>query len=91
MSGWQPIETAPRDQSDIFENGTEFLAYDPASGKIAVCKMVRSRDMFWKWHWHLSAIEGDGDHPLSNGFRQTHATHWMPLPKPPVHSAAETD
>lgn len=69
MIEWQPIETAPKD-------GTEILAFDPVADKCDVCYMQRSR--IW-------STQSDGEYgPDDDEFQATRATHWMPLPKPPV-------
>jgi len=71
---WQPIETAPRD-------GTDIILYEPATvsfpGELKTGK--------WWNAWY-----GDETKPgwiISNCDEEygwyIEATHWMPLPKPP--------
>lgn len=71
---WQPIETAPKD-------GTEVLLYSPSAPRncqppyiVAIGSWTTSvvGDAFWPLHW---AGWPNHDHP---------PTHWMPLPQPPV-------
>lgn len=74
--GWQPIETAPRD-------GTQILTFCDRDGSIEI-------DAWWTRPVHHFEEAGDGlfrkveDDPYvswsSNGHR---ATHWQPLPTPP--------
>jgi len=69
-SAWQPIETAPRD-------GTEIDIYIPELEQ-------RYPDAYWCsiencWCWDLQGLEGK-----RINFTATPPTHWMPLPKPPV-------
>ncbi len=70
MTDWQPIETAPRD-------GTEILIFEPASAaKIHVVSWQESED-YKVWCYAeevLSDICPEGAEP----------THWMPLPQPPA-------
>lgn len=67
---WQPIETAPRDGTDIL--GAESIRHSKAGyqmgGQVYVCKSIDhdTYDKMWV---------------NSSGFRQP--THWMPLPKAP--------
>jgi hypothetical protein len=73
MTGWQPIETAPKD-------GTHILAYWPEiywAKNVAQCETwfgprFLGPDCCWQ---SASAYEyGDAVKP----------THWMPLPEPPA-------
>ena len=71
MTGWQPIETAPRD-------GTEFLA-------VELLKDSEGRFTVWlTGYWHEGWCEfhyGTADE--SHRDSDFHPTHWMPLPEPP--------
>ena len=80
MSGWQPIDTAPKDGTpldlwavDIFTDGR------PQEGG-------RYPDAGWhegRW-FHFDPIAGDNvpiEVEWSNG--KTVATHWMPVPEGP--------
>ena len=79
MIEWQPIETAPKD-------GTDILVYMPdvnLHGTPAFyqwCIVVA----YWERHfdkWSTSHVSGcDWDEDLVSNY----ATHWMPLPKPPA-------
>lgn len=64
MSEWQPIETAPKD-------GTEFAAYDKATGT----KHVTWWDIY---DWY------DPDQHYYSEAPAFNPTHWMPLPAPPL-------
>jgi hypothetical protein len=65
---WEPIETAPKDGSDVLAGHT--LKW----GMVAVpgCPM---RWQEGKWHAHFG---GDTYKPV-----EPQPTHWMPLPSPP--------
>lgn len=70
VHGWQPIETAPKDGSDILmfsaRNGRRVARYEP-----------------WrlspKAEWFVAMQPG-----CSGGTYMTHPTRWMPLPEPPA-------
>lgn len=69
MSEWQPIETAPKDGTDIFlwiPDGREI----PLPGRWE--PLIRSRKVKW--------ILDDG---MFLEDRYPLPTHWMPLPDPP--------
>lgn len=71
MIEWRPIETAPRD-------GTEILVFEPAKGEYGsqYIAVVSFKEQGWngpKWYETLNE-EHTVDEP----------THWMPLPKPPT-------
>lgn len=69
-SQWQPIETAPRDGSDI--QVSIFKWNDPRFGRKTVIANCDS-DQDDEWY------DDDGD-------KIHQPTHWMPLPKPPEAS-----
>ena len=71
---WQPIETAPKD-------GASILVWD---GKVV-------REVSWQDRWY-----GRTEQPgwmIANCDEEygyyVEATHWMPLPKPPVDAESE--
>jgi hypothetical protein len=74
MAEWQPIETAPRDE-------TEILLYCPKhyfGGGVYVGWWRGGGDGYWVapgqyMDWNDSNV----------GAYSTSATHWMPLPNPP--------
>jgi hypothetical protein len=76
MNGWQPIETAPRD-------GTEILAFGLWAGEIAGPQPIAVMALI-SWG-------GDGDYPgyewdVSGGDAYAcwmKPSHWQPLPEPP--------
>jgi len=71
MSDWQPIETAPKD-------GTEILVFVPPS----TYTRGYVRSVQWRDHdidfWHVEDNK-HGPFPLRGGS----PTHWIPLPEPP--------
>jgi len=70
MGEWQPIETAPRDGTEvlIFEARHSF-GYDYAVGKFVL-------------RWDGDTIGGWSNRNSSSAYN--HPTHWQPLPLPPV-------
>ncbi len=76
MSEWQPIETAPTD-------GTRVLLWTPDLDPPTIQAEWRSYDDsmpdagYWVDVWNNDMIES-----AANGYIT--ATHWMPLPAPPV-------
>lgn len=72
MSEWQPIETAPRD-------GTSVLLYGPYQWEDYDSRTVEAGAVvgyFDGYRWRL-----DNANPYAD---YCNATHWMPLPAPPV-------
>lgn len=78
MSGWQPIETAPRDGTRVLGRSTRVCRY---TGKLIYTK----RRTFWGktshvplygWNWGRDVEDLDLWQP----------THWRPLPEPPEAS-----
>jgi hypothetical protein len=77
MSQWQPIETAPKD-------GTNIMVYCP---RLGVCcpatwnddKYAKKRRPYWT-HWGQS-IWG------VSLVREDQPTRWMPMPQPPENAA----
>ncbi len=72
MDGWQPIETAPKD-------GTEVDLFLTTG---------REPDCFWKdGGWTRTVKDGDymGEDGVQIEYPKCNivATHWMPLPSPP--------
>jgi len=64
---WQPIETAPKD-------GTEILAYDEMVLRVSWQDEWLSDD--YAWHLGTCLMFGNSETKCS-------PTHWMPLPAPP--------
>jgi len=72
LTGWQPIETAPKD-------GTEVLLYlgNPWS------KTEKAR-WYAPWsNWQVGAIPSDPVREEYFGIGKSVPTHWMPLPEAP--------
>ena len=74
MSGWQPIETAPKDRViDLLFNGVRY----------ADCEWdevyARLPEQFSGWAHHYAEME-DSTYPLRAGFEPT---HWMDRPARP--------
>jgi hypothetical protein len=74
MTEWQPIEAAPKD-------GTYVLTWDPVCGCEVLCwdPVVNQHE--------LSELANNGIDAESAGWMKCGcgpATHWMPLPEPPV-------
>lgn len=70
---WQPIETAPKDGSDV-------LLYFPLEGlkgwsRVVICHWRTIGDERGHWVWQDRAVRG-----YSDAYKPT---HWMPLPEPP--------
>lgn len=71
MSEWQPIETAPKD-------GTNLLLYLPESEKRPIVVGYYSIPLGHEDESYWFEVEGDGGFMID-----VPATHWMPLPEPP--------
>lgn len=73
LQGWQPIESAPKDGTNVLiaedQNGIHGEAYYD--------------DEESRWYW---ANTGRGDYPDP---REPFPTHWQPLPPPPAASDRE--
>jgi len=77
---WQPIETAPKDGTDVLLFGMcEWCDYGSRKDKPrTIVGYYREDDGLCGSNWFSST---------HNPYEDTvHATHWMPLPEPP-HSA----
>jgi hypothetical protein len=72
--GWHPIETAPRDGTDILVWGRYCM--DPCT--------VRWKHEEWEGSWDgMRVIDQSGD--FGTTYQTiTAPTHWMPLPEPPA-------
>lgn len=72
MNAWQPIETAPKD-------GTEILLIDKyCFNDAAVCHWDSIDEV---WSFMDDSYDGDDDTYDTRIFCDP--THWMPLPEPP--------
>jgi hypothetical protein len=77
MSEWQPIETAPRD-------GTEVLVYSAFSNTVQQCSWSCCAGAWCPISgWILTQWVEFGDYPTLMPCLVT-ATHWMPLPAAPM-------
>jgi len=74
---WQPIETAPKD-------GTEILGYGPWAGECGgVHAGAEVCTIQWKnGHTDYRGYEWEVTHSDMYGVWQA-PTHWMPMPSPP--------
>lgn len=87
--GWRPIETAPKD-------GTQILVACPkAVGVVAWEWVIQSKGLGW-WRWQAGPVEaayGDYDPSPIAGKDDLSGepTHWRPLPPPPESSAVDGD
>jgi len=81
LDGWQPIETAPRD-------GTEILI---AIGSDYIGSAFYADDDSDPYPWKF--FDRNGIKPLANGIRDDRMgpTHWMPLPAPPSSAKPAPD
>ena len=72
MDGWQPIETAPKDGTDVlcFCVEPEFAEEENPHKEYRVCFYGQLMPDYSCWMSHY-------------GYEQR-PTHWMPLPKPPA-------
>ena len=81
-SEWQPIETAPKDGTEILSyHNREILYSNGERKKFEWIKIVRW-DVFVQW----DNPEDEYDWMTGSNFDEptpTDPTHWMPLPKPP--------
>jgi hypothetical protein len=75
MTEWQPIETAPKDGSDILLWCPNMIKSDPAGALVG------------HWYkdshnprWHISNVCG---WEWECDLNYEKATHWQPLPEPP--------
>lgn len=72
LTGWQPIETAPKD-------GTRVLAYWPdCYGNNAACQV---ESWFGPWGKGNAKMTWQSAFEWADGHNDP--THWMPLPEPP--------
>lgn len=81
---WQPIETAPKD-------GTEILVWCKSGGVARVrWNSYRHDGMDWQ-DWEMRADRWHAAHdPVGDQLYATVASHWMPLPSPPSSPMGET-
>lgn len=73
-SGWQPIETAPRDGTDII------LGYERSHAEEGRWMADASRNHWGETGWFATSDDALCDHPSK-------PTHWQPLPPPPIAAA----
>jgi len=71
MTEWQPIETAPKD-------GTDILIYQPPE---------KIWGLIFEHVIYVCHFDGRGRWTESDGERYSNfkPTHWMPLPEPPLN------
>lgn len=66
---WQPIETAPKDGTDII---------------VLLTHMERPRAWTGRWHKGLKRWSIDHGMQRYQPAEMAYPTHWMPLPQPPT-------
>lgn len=81
VSDWQPIETAPRD-------GTDILGYSTEEDDDLNPQIIKWKDGGWVISWDHTHMTGMKYYNLPDGriIYTGHGqlpTHWMPLPEPP--------
>lgn len=69
MSEWQPIETAPRDETWILLTGG-IIDYGWHNGDKPPVVVGQSAKEGWQFAWYDGGYYGEYENP----------THWMPLP-----------
>lgn len=78
---WQPIETAPKDGTDVF-------IWEQYSQTPVVASYTnytnRWGQTIGRWSACSEHYDVDGDACLKDRLCQYLITHWMPLPKPPA-------
>lgn len=94
MTEWQPIETAPKDGTEILAfgmgvEGEPVVMWDDSKPRIPMWRVIH-----WKETWYDDyAEQPDGSYrkDRKQGFaywgpnpQQFRPTHWMPLPTPPT-------
>ncbi len=76
MNEWQPIETAPKD-------GTQILGWAPSWLTSNQAEFIAAF-LHGKW-WHMAdnerVIESQSD--FGTSYKEAFITHWMLLPAPP--------
>jgi len=77
---WQPIETAPKDGTEILVSGLNFG--DEAKGRHVT--MASWRNGFGWWEGLPDPVEEE----LTANTQLQFLTHWMPLPAPPTAAVA---
>lgn len=72
LSGWQPIESAPKD-------GTFVLINEMYSESPVVAQFESGR-----WWVRADYFESYGDYTMVDKESEGYFTHWQPLPTPPT-------
>ena len=72
MGNWQPIETAPKDETEILVHCINY------EGESEGCYVARFFQNEWRTIANIRLNCDDVD--ISDS---VYPTHWMPLPKPP--------
>lgn len=74
MSGWQSIETAPKDGSWVMLSGGRIdYGWDGESAPRVVVGQWANRAECWQFAWYDGGYYGEYENP----------TNWMPLPETP--------
>jgi len=78
MTTWQPIETAPRD-------GTDMLLYQPDVNKHGIERFYHELIIvaFWDDRYDCWSVSNVGGYEWDTDMQSKEVTHWMPLPESP--------
>lgn len=68
MNTWEPIETAPKDGTEIILG----FAHEANIGPVALPRVRSGKWLQTHGEWSIAYLRGNPP------------THWMPLPKPPT-------
>lgn len=87
-SGWQPIETAPKD-------GTRIDLWMPSGRRVPNCFWGKPEHSCGEYEGYCdSCPDHDGwidSEDFMSGYTDEEPTHWMPLPSSPARSTAEPE
>lgn len=81
MGEWQPISTAPKDETPV-------LCWHPDNGVAVMIYTGERPKRLYKWGWEF--CRASNFWPTAQGERHR-PTHWMPLPGPPPMNPSSSD
>lgn len=83
MSEWQPIETAPKDGTEIIGCFSDNYGYQDEPTVFGPWT-IRWKGNMWVSSWDgYGVIEYMGDFGTDYKTPDVQPTHWLPLPEPP--------